>query len=68
MSTQRFKPIFSEVKVFTDWAEIRRNNEEDGFFENFGFELEIKPSNIAGRGVFLKRGRIKCGDELFQIS
>lgn len=68
MSTQRFKPIFSEVKVFTDWAEVRRNNEEDGFFENFGFELEIKPSNIAGRGVFLKRGRIKCGDKLFQIS
>ena len=64
ISTQRFKTTFSEVKVFTDWAEIRKNNEEAGFFENFGFELEIKPSNIAGRGVFLKRGRIKCGDKI----
>jgi len=58
--TEEFKELLiSEVKIFTDWAEIRKNNEEAGFFENFGFELEIKPSNIAGRGVFLKRGRIK---------
>lgn len=68
ISTRPFKTTFSEVKVFTEWAEMRRNNEEAEFFEIFGFELEIKPSKIAGRGVFLKRGRIKCGDKLLKIS
>ena len=48
------------MKIYTHWSE--KNNAGQNcrdFFTEFGFELEIKPSEIAGNGVFLKRGRVK---------
>ena len=60
IETEEFKiKLLSQLNEYLLWTDRKvKGSTTQSFLGEFGFQLEIRPSQIAGNGVFLAKGSI----------